>query len=334
MDQNHFIIADGRWSGQHGIGRFSTEILARLQHADVITEGPHPLSLQNFFWQTRQFSHYKKKYNIFFTPGFNPILFAGMPFVFTIHDLIHLYAPGNGQLSKKIYYHTLLKPAIYQAHKIITVSEFSKKIILEWATIPAEKVVNVSCGISQTFTATGAKHQPGYPYLLHVGNNSKTHKNVARLLQAFALAKIDPQTRLVFTSPAAPELLNIIQKNHLENRVIFNSGLSETTLAEYYRGADAVVFPSLYEGFGLPVLEGMASGVPVLTSNVTSLPEVASDAAVLIDPFEVDSLTHGIERITVDTVLRGDLIQKGLLRAKEFSWDKSAAQVQTALAGQ
>lgn len=329
--KENFIIADARWSGQHGIGRFSMEVLGRLQNTDIFSEGPRPLSVKNILWQTQQLYRYRNKYKVFFTPGFNPVIHSAIPFVFTIHDLIHLFAPGNAQLSKKIYYQMLMKPAVRRAHKILTVSEHSKKTILQWANIPAENVVNVSCGISEALTPAGKTYQPGYPYLLHVGNNSKAHKNAMRLIQAFARAQINPETRLLFTASASEEMARFIAQHRLENRVMFTGGLTETALAEYYRGAQAVVFPSLYEGFGLPVLEGMACGVPVLTSNVTSLPEVAGDAALMIDPLELDALIDGIEKIAGDESLRARLIAKGLLRAKLFSWDSTARKVQAVL---
>ncbi len=230
-----------------------------------------------------------------------------------------------------MYYHFLIKPSILRAHTILTVSDYSKKTILEWANIPENKVVNVSCGISQTLTKEGPKHTPGYPYLLHVGNASKAHKNVARLLQAFANVKIDSRLRCVFTGEFSPELNQLVKKCHLENRIVIQQNLSDSVLAEYYRGAEAVVFPSLYEGFGLSILEGMACGVPVITSNVTSMPEIAGDAAILVDPMRVDSITEGIEKILGDTALRMELIERGLKRAASFSWDKTAAITQKAL---
>lgn len=326
-----FILADGRWSGQHGIGRFSTEVLSRLHHADILTDGPKPLSMQNWVWQTRQLFRAKKKYRIFFSPGFNPVPCSPIPFVITLHDLIHLFAPGNAKLHQKMYYHFLMKPTVTRARYILTVSEYSKKNILEWTDIAEDKIINVSGGISGHLKAEGLKHTPGYPYLLHVGNAKKIHKNVLRLLQAFSKAKIDPELRLILTGEFSPELNKWVHTHHLENRIIVQKNLPEETLAEYYRGALAVVFPSLYEGFGLPVVEGMASGVPVLTSNITSLPEIAGDAALLVDPYEVDAIREGLEKIVSDTALRAELIERGLARARLFSWEKTAQMVQKVL---
>jgi glycosyltransferase involved in cell wall biosynthesis len=188
----------------------------------------------------------------------------------------------------------------------------------------------VPCGISQHLTPDGNCYSPGYPYLLHVGN-TKAHKNISRLIEAFAQANIDTPIHLILTGKCTLPLTQLIKKYRLENRVIFSGNLSEKELVEYYRGALALTFPSLYEGFGLPPLEAMACGTPVLTSNITSLPETVGDAAVLIDPYNIDSIKTGIEQITQDTLLRKNLIEKGHERITLFSWDKTAAAVQTIL---
>ncbi|MEO8400400.1 MAG: glycosyltransferase family 1 protein [Gammaproteobacteria bacterium] len=329
ISESH-IIADGRWSGPNGIGRFSSEVLSRLQHTTIFTEGPNPLSPANFIWQAQQLYRFKNQYKVFFTPGFNSSIHTPMPFVFTLHDLIHLFAPGNAAWIKRFYYHFFMRPAAHNAYKILTVSDYSKQSILKWAAISEEKIVNVSCGVSEHLSPLGVKHNPGYPYLLHIGN-TKPHKNVTRLVQAFAKSHIDSDIRFILTGQANPGLLAMIDKHNLQQRIIFSNTLSENELANYYRGAKAVVFPSLYEGFGLPVLEGMACGVPVLTSNTTSLPEVAGDAALLIDPFSVDSLSVGIEKICSDETVRQTLVTKGLERVKLFTWEKTASKVQKVL---
>lgn len=329
-DTNNFILADGRWSGANGIGRFSAEVLARLQHTHIISTGPAPLSMKNLAWLPYQLLKNRHQYKVYYSPGFNPVAYSPIPFVFTICDLIHLSFPGGGKLAKKIYYDYFIKLRAQRAAKILTISEFSKKTIMEWANIPEENIINVSCGVSDILIPHGTCHTPGYPYLLHVGN-TKGHKNVVRLLQAFAAAKIDAGIHLVLTGERTVELANTIKENRLENRIVFSGKLSEEQLAEYYRGALAVVFPSLYEGFGLPPLEAMACGTPALASNATSLPEVTGDAAILVDPYSLESMTTGIENIIHDTVLRATLIAKGLERVKLFSWDKTASRIQNVL---
>lgn len=324
------ILADGRWQGPHGIGRFAKEILSRLTHCEIFTKGPKPLSIKNLLWQPYFLSQHKKKYRALFSPGFNPILFSTLPYVMTIHDLIHLSFPGNAAFAKKLYYDLLIKPSVQKAFHIVTVSEYSKQRIIEWAGIKAEKITVAGNGVSSHFHPEGKRHQPGYPYLLHT-SNTKAHKNTARMLEAFAIAKIDPEIKFILTGEKTKALATVIQRYSLEKRIIFSGTLTDETLAEYYRGAHAFLFPSLYEGFGLPVIEAMTSGIPVLTSNVTSLPEVAGDAALLVDPYQIDAIINGIEKIVTDEPFRKTLIIKGLEQTRLFTWDKAAEKIQNIL---
>lgn len=329
--QVNSILADGRWQGPHGIGRFSTEVLSRLTNTTIFTAGPHPLSVKNLLWQTQMLVR-EEAHQVFYSPGFNPALASRIPAVFTIHDLIHINVTEQTTLLKTIYYNYIVKPAAKKARAIVTVSHYSKKTILDWVNIPEEKIHVAYPGVSPIFQANGEKYQPGFPYLLHVGN-AKKHKNVARLIQAFAQANIDPEIRLISTGGLQEnkEACDLIKKYKLENRVLSHTQLDEATLAAYYRGTLGVLFPSLYEGFGLPVIEGMASGVPVLTSNMTSLPEIAGKGALLINPLDVDAIKEGIKQLVTDKALRSSLIECGLEQATQFTWDKTAQSIQSLL---
>ncbi len=325
-----YILADGRWHGAHGIGRFSSEVLSRLNHCQTIQKGPKPLSPLNIPWQVYKLFQQRKNYKVFYNPGFNPTIAASIPFVFTIHDLIHLHFPGESNFIKKMYYRLFIKNSARNASKLITVSVYSKQEIAAWAGIPEENITVVANGVSDIFTAHGEKHEPGYPYLLHVGN-TKPHKNVARMIDAFGIAKIDPEIKLILTGKRTKEIEDTIEKHFLYQRIVFVENLSDTELAKYYRGAQALLLPSLYEGFGLPIPEAMACGIPTLTSNVTSLPEIAGNAAFKVDPYHMESIAFGIEKICEDTTLRKNLILKGFERVKLFSWDKTAATIQSVL---
>lgn len=324
------ILADGRWNGPHGIGRFSMEVLQRLQRTDIMTHGPRPLSLQNLWWNPYALIK-QRHYHVFFNPGFNPLLFSPIPFVFTLCDLTHLQYPGRYPQLKKMYYETLIKPAIKRAHRVCTISHFSRQEIIAWSGVSDDRVINVSCGISPQLTPEGTRYITHYPYLLHVGNHEKPHKNIPRLIQAFAAAKIDPAIRLVFTGASSPELQHILHEQRLTERVIFQGMVSESDLAALYRGALAVVFPSLCEGFGLPPLEAMACGTPVVVANAASLPEVCGDAAVYVEPLRMESIAHGIERIVEDSTLRQTLITAGRIQSRRFTWDNTATHVQQLL---
>jgi len=210
------------------------------------------------------------------------------------------------------------------------VSEYSKREISAWAQVSEEKIVNVGNGVGHPFTLEGPRHDPGYLYLLYVGSH-KPHKNLSRLLKAYGISGVSREVKLVMTGKASSSLRSQIREARLEGRVEFIESANNGELACLYRGALAFVFPSLYEGFGLPPLEAMACGIPVLTSNVCSLPEVVGDAGVLADPLDVEAIADGMCRLVGDDDLRADLRRKGLLRAKEFSWASVANRTQRVL---
>jgi glycosyltransferase involved in cell wall biosynthesis len=316
------ILVDCRWIGSHGIGRFAVEILKRLPQTRRLTSGPKPSSPIDplyLSWILRA----KKRPCLFFSPGYNAPLNSPVPFVFNIHDFNHLYAPSNSSALKKLFYQMFILPACHRAYKILTVSEFSKIKILEWSNMPDENVIVVGSGVDNKFSPIGPRYNPGYPYLLYVGNR-KPHKNIDRLLKAFAQSKLSDDLKLVMSGEPDIDTATLIKELKLEDRVVFVGLIDDDKLPEFYRGAVAFIFPSLYEGFGLPPLEAMACGTPVLTSNVTSIPEVVGDAALMVDPYDVEAIASGIKRLVEDSQLRKELSQKGIARAKLFSWDKTA----------
>ena len=153
--------------------------------------------------------------------------------------------------------------------------------------------LNVGNGISLAFCAKGARYEPGYRYVLFVGN-PRPHKNLSRLVEAFARAKLEPDIRLVITGTVETAALSRADRIGVLARIVPVGTVGEADLARLYRGALCLAMPSLYEGFGLPVLEAMASGTPVLASSATSIPEIAGGAALLVDPRSVDNLAQGL----------------------------------------
>jgi glycosyltransferase involved in cell wall biosynthesis len=153
-------------------------------------------------------------------------------------------------------------------------------------------------------------------------------------VQAFARAHIDLRVHLVFTGESNLPLADWIEKQGVTLRVNFVGSVPEEKLPSLYRGATALIFPSLYEGFGLPLLEAMACGTPVVTAKVTALPEVAGDAALLADPTSVDEIAAAIENVTGDDSLRLQLKEKGLARARSFTWAGTCARVHRLLSGE
>ena len=318
------ILADYGWVGPHGIGRFAKEVLARLDDVDRLPIEGNPASPLRPFVLGRKLR--KLRPDAFFNPGFMPPAGRTVPFVFVIHDLIHLRCPSEATLAKKLFYRTLIRPGARRAYRVLTVSEFSRREILEWSSLPPERVVVVSNGVGDGFTPDGATHSPGYPYLLYVGAD-RPHKNLPRLLRGLAESEIDDEIRLILTCRASRELLRHRADLGLTDRVVFAPAISDDQLGGYYRGAMATVLVSLYEGFGLPALESMACGTPVVVSQATSLPEVVGQAGLWVRPTEVDSIAHGIHSIVTDAELSRRLAREGIDRARQFTWDKTARKV-------
>jgi glycosyltransferase involved in cell wall biosynthesis len=315
------ILYDARWIGPHGIGRFAGELaklLPELREFRRKRRPWHPLDPALL-----GFELWREGPKLFFSPGYNSPVGWPKPFVFTLHDLNHLRVPENSNAMKRAYYQYMIKPACHRAAFVLTVSEYSRREIASWAGVDEQKVVNVGNGVGEPFTAFGPIHEPGYPYLLYVGSH-KPHKNLTRLLQAYAISGIGQDIRLVMTGAPSGDLKATMHELRLNGNVAFAGTANNEDLAQLYRGALGFVFPSLYEGFGLPPLEAMACGVPVLTSNVCSLPDVVGDAAVLVDPLDVQAIAEGIRTLVQNSDLRAKLRQKGLQRAREFSWPETA----------
>jgi glycosyltransferase involved in cell wall biosynthesis len=322
------IWFDARWLGDNGIGRFAAELLARLgpfRELSAPLKPTHPLDV--LYLSCRMLA---ARFPAWYSPGYNAPLVALSRYVFTVHDLNHLDLAANSGFLKRLYYRVVLRRACRRAARVLTVSEFSRGRIIQWSGVAPSQVVNVGNGVSAPFGPSGAAYRPGYRYLFCVGNR-KSHKNELRLLQAFGAAPIDPAIRLLFSGWASPELSAQVRDLGLAERVHFLGRLEDEALAEIYRGAVALVFPSLYEGFGLPVLEAMACGTPVLTSNQTALPEVAGDAALLVDPLDCASIACGIGRVVNDVELAKELAARGLRRVEFFSWDAVAEKVRCVL---
>jgi len=261
--------------------------------------------------------------------------------VVTIHDCIHLmfpqYLPNRAAYA---YARASMWAAARRSDRILTVSEASKRDILHFFNVKPEKIVVVYNAIDEHFSATPSeeqvarikeRYQLDHKFVLYVGN-IKPHKNLVRLIEAFSqLRRTHDDLKLLIIGDEIsrlPALRRAVHRNKLHKFVRFLGYLKDDTLTVLYRLASVFVFPSLYEGFGLPPLEAMASGTPVVTSNVSSLPEVTGDAAVLVDPYDIDSIGDGMRRILDDPRLAAELRVKGLKRAREFSWERSVEKTQ------
>ena len=260
--------------------------------------------------------------------------------VVTIHDCIHLmfpqYLPNRAAYA---YARGAMWSAARRSDRILTVSEASKRDILHFFNVPPEKISVVYNAIDERIWEEQApediervreRFQLDQRFVLYAGT-IKPHKNLVRLIEAFAelrKGEFEELKLLIIGDEISklPALRRAVHSQKLHKHVRFLGFLPDETLAALYRLASVFVFPSLYEGFGLPPLEAMASGTPVVTSNVSSLPEVAGDAAVLVDPYDVGSIVEGMRRVLSDPALASEMRRKGLIRARDFSWERSVAR--------
>jgi len=279
--------------------------------------------------------------DLFHAPHYVLPALVRCPSVVTIHDCIHLmfpqYLPNRWSLA---YARTSITLAAKRATRVLTVSESSKRDIQRFVDIPPGKVdviynsYDPRFGVepdADTVNRVRERYQLQSEFVLYAGN-VKPHKNLERLIEAFHLVRsrgLD-HLKLVLIGDEISKytaLRRAVHRHQLHNYVRFLGYLPEDTLAVMYRLAGVFVFPSLYEGFGLPPLEAMASGTPVVTSNLSSLPEVAGDAAVLVDPYSAEAIADGMYRVLTDNDLRSDLRRRGPERAKQFSWEASVRRV-------
>jgi glycosyltransferase involved in cell wall biosynthesis len=322
------ILYDARWIGNHGIGRFAGELQKHIPNLTAFQTKRRP-------WHPLDpvllgYALLRRRPQLFFSPGYNSPLGWPGKFVFSLHDLNHLRVRDNSNAAKRAYYRVIIKPACHRAASVLTVSEYSKQEICAWAKIGEERIINVGNGVGPPFVASGTRYEPGYPYLLYVGSH-KVNKNLPRLFQAYAASGVRNNVRLILTGQPDADMMRDLRNLSLADHVTFIGFPSNEDLSGYYRGALAVVFPSLYEGFGLPAVEAMACGTPVLTSNVCSLPEIVGDAGILVDPQDIEAIADGIRRLVEDASLIDDLRQRGLERARQFTWEKTAAKTSATL---
>jgi len=290
-----------------------------------------------------------KKVDVLLSPEFYTPFHTLCKRIVIVHDA-HMRAQKEftNSLWFYCYYIPFIEYAIRKADLIFTVSEFAKKQIVELMRLDESKVYVAYNGIDSRFINDGKNIQlkeilrQGLvykEYILFVGT-FEARKNIEGLIEAFNIVKQNcgedaRKIKLaIIGKPATSNLSdrssqveNLITRLHLKNEVVLCGFVSDEDLPNLYKGACMIAFPSLYEGFGLPIVEGFASGVPVLTSNVCSMPEIAGDAALLVDPYDVGDIAEKMEMILFDPKLRQELIQAGLKRANEFTWERSANKI-------
>lgn len=278
----------------------------------------------------------KEKCDLVWFTHFNRPLGYCRPFVVTIHDTTISFFPGKKFNSwwRKLAYRAVISDAIGRSKKVITVSKNTAADVEKLFKISSEKIVPVWNGIGEEFGPQSAADQDLIrkkygleKFLLYTGV-WREHKNLVGLLGAFALVrKKHPELKLVVTGksdPNYPEVGEAIAKLGLDDAVVRPGLVPAEDLQRLYAAAEAYVFPSFYEGFGLPPLEAMAAGTPAVVSNVSAIPEVCGDAAEFFDPRDSEAMAVAISRVIDDPERAAELVRLGRDQVKKFSWDTAA----------
>ncbi|WP_332305945.1 glycosyltransferase family 4 protein [Rhizobium sp. GR12] len=325
------VAADTRWPDTTGIGRVQNEMTKRMPEPFEIVALPVSGRIGSIFGPLLLYISLKthgKNTKLFWNPGFVPPLLGCRKSVVVIHDLTHL---RHYTVFHRVYFTVILRRLYRRCAAVICVSDFVKQEFLQWSQMPERKVFVVPNGVDDAFfkVAPAVRVRLGYRYILYPGNARK-YKNLERLIEAYSVSRVwEQDIHLVLTTSMTAHFETQIRNAGLTSFVHFLGEYAANDMPELYQGAHMIAYVSLAEGFGLPIIEGMAAGVPVVTSNVTSMPMVAGDAAVLVDPFSVPSIADAIHRVCLDETLRAELIEKGNDQAKKYSWDRSATLLWT-----
>ncbi|MBF0275259.1 MAG: glycosyltransferase family 4 protein [Nitrospinae bacterium] len=261
--------------------------------------------------------------------------------VATNHGMANLSLPNelcdiHGLKGKFTAYKEFLKWRWFIGKRLTSMivnSESMKQILSSKLSISKEKVHVIHHGVGKEYTPLNPevcrnklkeKYGIDFPFIFHLSAYQCKRKNIFGLLEAMKTLKSND--KLVVGGSKPPEVKEYVAKNGLKEKVVFSGFIEDDDLPLFYYAADVFAFPSFYEGFGMPIIESMACGTPVLTSNVYSMPEIGGDAALYVNPYNVHEITAILDKILSNKKLQNELIEKGLKRAKEFSWKKCAEE--------
>lgn len=285
----------------------------------------------------------RKKLDVFFSPTHYLPPFGPGNSVISVLDVSYLYFPELFTKKDLIQLKEWTKFSAKKAKKILTISESSKSDIIKEYKVSESKVVVVYPGVKQVSSVRQAQDKSikyqvlsmdklrekfgiDGKYILFVGT-LQPRKNIVKLIEAFS--KLDKDLELVIVGRKGwqyEEILSAPDKYGVKDKVRFLDSVTSEDLPSFYKNAEFFILPSLYEGFGLPVLEAMSYGCPVITSNISSLPEAGGDGALYVDPGDVNDIALKMKKLLEDDKLRNDLIKKGYDQVKKFSWEKSARE--------
>jgi glycosyltransferase involved in cell wall biosynthesis len=317
-----------------GVQRYILELLRRFgDKVQAVAPKKDLFGIQGQLWEQLALPHYSRGKLLFSPASTGPLLVAKQ--VVTIHDVAFVDRPEGFNPKFRAFYRFLVPRLARRVRAVITDSAFSRERLIEWARVSPSHVHAIHLGVDQRFSpqqidsverVRNMLKIPSPYYILSLGS-IEPRKNLPRLLVAWERIRRElPQEvwLVVAGGKGKSSVFNDVKIQELPPQVYLTGRVADEFLPALYSGALAFVYPSLYEGFGLPPLEAMACGTPVLTSNVTSLPEVVGDAGLLVDPYNVDAIGHGIRHLVEDSALREELKRKGLERAKQFTWERTA----------
>lgn len=345
-----------------GIGRFSHEILQRLTiqlpevqfifyfdrpfseefiySSNVLPRVVYPPARHPFLyyvwfeWSLPQYFK-KDKLDLFFSPDGFLSLSTKVPQMTVFHDLAFEHFPQGISKIGLWYYKKYMPRFANIAKHLFAVSHFTKNDIVKTYQVPEEKITVVCNGVSEQFKPLPPHEQQtvrnqysqGKPYFLYVGS-IHPRKNLRRLLLAFAQFKQHYQTphQLLICGRKAWNFEDVVQEYEqmpFKEEVLFTGKVSDSELAKLYASAEALCYVSLWEGFGIPILEAFSCHTPVITSNISSMPEIAHDAAILVNPYEIDEIQNALFQISHNPTMKTQLVQKGQERLKNYSWQKA-----------
>lgn len=323
------IFLDARWPLGTGIRRMVdlyrlyAPCDVRLEELECITRIGSPLSsvaLSAALLRQRR----GEAGEIFWNPGFVPSLPGLMKSVVTVHDLTHLHFYTRAH---RLYYNAVYRPLYRRCDHIVCISEYTRNEFLAWSGMTEDRVTVVPNAINPAFASASEALPVERPFVFYAGNR-RGYKNVPLLVRAFAASGLAREgIDLVLTGNFDPSLQALADKGGAGQALKFTGFLDDRALVAHYKAARCFAFLSRYEGFGLPILEAMACDTPLLLARASSLPEVAADAALYVDPDDVVEVAAGLRTLCIDDTARRELVAKGRLRLKIYHADVSSAKL-------
>ncbi len=332
-----------------GFGFYVENLVRRLEQLDRRNEYVRIMpgsesdfsSVRRWWWDQVGFPSAARRAgaDLLHQPAFSaPLQFAG-PVVVTVHDLIAMHFGADIPVGSRLYFGRWMPFSYRFAHHIIAVSEHTRQDIVTLLGIAPEKISVIYEAADESFTLIGdsaklarvrEKYRTGEKFLLHVGTINP-RKNLEFLVRVFAEVrrKAGPSWKLVITGKKGwyyEGLFALVHELGLQRSVVFTGYIEEDDKPLLYNAATIFAFPSLYEGAGLPPLEAMSCGTPVVSSNTSSLPEMVGSGGILLDPTDTGGWVRGLTSLMTDAALRRQYRAKGLRQAKRFSWDRTASQ--------